>query len=151
MAQETTKQLSANLDKLTAKILKLQQSMEGLNRNTQKYDDAKKALIRTEKEAATTADKLSRKRERLTKNNKNHKNSIHNPYAQYQKEFTMEEIMESRMISWPNTMLMCCPTGDGAGAVIYASAEKARQSSPARTSRRPPIAQWCRVCCRDPS
>jgi acetyl-CoA acyltransferase len=58
---------------------------------------------------------------------KNHKNSVHNPYAQYQKEFTMEEIMESRMISWPNTMLMCCPTGDGAGAVIYASAEKARQ------------------------
>jgi acetyl-CoA acyltransferase len=58
---------------------------------------------------------------------KNHKNSIHNPYAQYQKEFSMEEIKESRMISWPNTLLMCCPTGDGAGAVIYASAEKARQ------------------------
>jgi acetyl-CoA acyltransferase len=58
---------------------------------------------------------------------KNHKNSVHNPYAQYQKEFSLEEVMESRMISWPNTLLMCCPTGDGAGAVIYASAEKARQ------------------------
>jgi acetyl-CoA acetyltransferase len=58
---------------------------------------------------------------------KNHKNSVHNPYAQYQKEFSMEEIAESRMISWPNSLLMCCPTGDGAGAVIYASAEKARQ------------------------
>ena len=58
---------------------------------------------------------------------KNHKNSIHNPYAQYQKEFSMEEIIESRMISWPNTLLMCCPTGDGAGAIIYASAQKARQ------------------------
>ncbi|NIU61432.1 MAG: thiolase family protein, partial [Pseudomonas stutzeri] len=52
---------------------------------------------------------------------KNHKNSVHNPYAQYQKEFSLEEIMNSRMISWPNTLLMCCPTGDGAGAVIYAS------------------------------
>jgi acetyl-CoA acetyltransferase len=58
---------------------------------------------------------------------KNHKNSVHNPYAQYQKEYSLEEIMNGRMISWPNTLLMCCPTGDGAGAVIYASEEKARQ------------------------
>ena len=58
---------------------------------------------------------------------KNHKNSVHNPYAQYQKEYSLEEIKNSRMISWPNTLLMCCPTGDGAGAVIYASKEKARQ------------------------
>ena len=58
---------------------------------------------------------------------KNHKNSVHNPYAQYQKEYSLEEVKNSRMISWPNTLLMCCPTGDGAGAVIYASEEKARQ------------------------
>lgn len=58
---------------------------------------------------------------------KNHKNSIHNPYAQYQKEFSMEQIMTGQMISWPNTLLMCCPTGDGAGAVIYTTEEKARQ------------------------
>jgi acetyl-CoA acetyltransferase len=58
---------------------------------------------------------------------KNHKNSVHNPYAQYQKEFSMEEIVNGRMISWPNTIYMCCPTGDGAGAIIYASAEKAKQ------------------------
>ena len=58
---------------------------------------------------------------------KNHKNSVHNPYAQYQKEFSLEEVKSSRMISWPNTLLMCCPTGDGAGAVVYASEEKARQ------------------------
>jgi len=58
---------------------------------------------------------------------KNHKNSPHNPYAQYQKVFSMEEILNARMISWPNTLLMCCPTGDGAGAVIYATKEKAAQ------------------------
>jgi acetyl-CoA acetyltransferase len=58
---------------------------------------------------------------------KNHKNSVHNPYAQYQKEFSLEEIMNGRMISWPNTLTMCCPTGDGAGAVIYVSAEKAKK------------------------
>jgi acetyl-CoA acyltransferase len=58
---------------------------------------------------------------------KNHKNSVHNPYAQYQQEFSMEEIMNARMVGWPNTLYMCCPTGDGAGAIIYASAQKARQ------------------------
>jgi acetyl-CoA acyltransferase len=58
---------------------------------------------------------------------KNHKNSVHTPYAQYQKAFTMEEIANSRMISWPNTLLMCCPTGDGAAAAVLASADKARQ------------------------
>ena len=58
---------------------------------------------------------------------KNHKNSVHNPYAQYQKEYSLEEVLNSRMISWPNTLLMCCPTGDGAGAIIYATEEKARQ------------------------
>ncbi len=58
---------------------------------------------------------------------KNHKNSVNNPNAQYQKEFPLEEIMNDRMISWPNTLKMCCPTGDGAGAVIVASADKARQ------------------------
>jgi len=58
---------------------------------------------------------------------KNHKHSVHNPNAQYQKEFPLEEIMNDRMISWPNTLKMCCPTGDGAGAVIVAPAEKARK------------------------
>jgi len=58
---------------------------------------------------------------------KNHKNSVHNPYAQYQKEFSLEQIMNADFISWPNTLLMCCPTGDGAGAVIYTTAEKAKQ------------------------
>lgn len=58
---------------------------------------------------------------------KNHKNSVHNPYAQYRQEFPLEEIMSARMVSWPNTLYMCCPTGDGAGAIIYASGDKARQ------------------------
>jgi acetyl-CoA acetyltransferase len=58
---------------------------------------------------------------------KNHKNSVHNPYAQYRKEFSMEEIMNGRMISWPNTLYMCCPTGDGAGAIVYGSAEQAKK------------------------
>ncbi len=58
---------------------------------------------------------------------KNHKHSVNNPNAQYQQEFSLEEIMNARMIAWPNTLYMCCPTGDGAGAVVLASADKARQ------------------------
>ncbi len=58
---------------------------------------------------------------------KNHKNSVHNPSAQYQQEFSLEEIMNARMVAWPNTLYMCCPTGDGAGAAILCSMEKARQ------------------------
>jgi len=62
---------------------------------------------------------------------KNHKHSVHNPYAQYQQEFSLEEIMNGRMITWPNTLLMCCPTGDGAGAVVVMPADKARQHTSA--------------------
>lgn len=58
---------------------------------------------------------------------KNHKHSVHNPYAQYQKETPLEDVMNARMIAWPNTLLMCCPTGDGAAAAVLMSAEKARQ------------------------
>lgn len=58
---------------------------------------------------------------------KNHLHSTGNPLAQYQKESPLDEVMNSRMIAYPNTLLMCCPTGDGAAAAILCSAEKARQ------------------------
>jgi acetyl-CoA acetyltransferase len=58
---------------------------------------------------------------------KNHQHGVHNPYAQYQKETPLEEVLNARMIAWPNTLFMCCPTGDGASAAILMSAEKARQ------------------------
>jgi acetyl-CoA acetyltransferase len=58
---------------------------------------------------------------------KNHKHSMHNPYSQYQVETSLEDVMNARMVAWPNTLYMCCPTGDGAAAAILMSAEKARQ------------------------
>ncbi len=58
---------------------------------------------------------------------KNHWHSTANPLAQYQKESPLDEVMNSRVIAYPNTLLMCCPTGDGAAAAILCSAEKARQ------------------------
>jgi acetyl-CoA acetyltransferase len=58
---------------------------------------------------------------------KNHKHSTLNPYAQYQVETPLEDVLNARVIAWPNTLYMCCPTGDGAAAVVLMSAEKARQ------------------------
>ena len=51
---------------------------------------------------------------------KNHKHSVNNPYAQFQDEYTLEEIQASRMIHEPLTKLQCSPTSDGAAAAIVA-------------------------------
>jgi acetyl-CoA acetyltransferase len=52
---------------------------------------------------------------------KNHKHSVNNPYAQFQTEYTLQEIADAPMIHDPLTKLQCSPTSDGAGAVIVAS------------------------------
>lgn len=49
-----------------------------------------------------------------------------NPYAQYRQEVTVAEVLSARPIADPLTLLMCCPTGDGASVVILAS-ERARR------------------------
>src|SRR4029079_4172331 len=52
---------------------------------------------------------------------KNHKHSVNNPYAQFQDEYTLQEIKDSKEIHSPLTKLQCSPTSDGSGAVIVAS------------------------------
>jgi acetyl-CoA acyltransferase len=54
---------------------------------------------------------------------KNHKHSVNNPYAQFQDEYTLDEIKAAKMIYAPAelTRLQCSPTSDGSGAVIVAS------------------------------
>ncbi|WP_349903431.1 thiolase family protein [Parafrigoribacterium humi] len=44
-----------------------------------------------------------------------------NPYAQLRKETTVEEVLGSRPIADPLTLFQCCPTGDGAAAVVVVS------------------------------
>jgi benzoylsuccinyl-CoA thiolase BbsB subunit len=56
---------------------------------------------------------------------KSHKNGALNPYAQYQKEVTLEEVLASRPIADPVTLLQCSPTTDGAAAVVICAKEKA--------------------------
>ncbi len=52
-----------------------------------------------------------------------------NPRAQYRKRFTVEEVLGSRMIADPITLLQCCPNTDGAAAVVLASEEFAKKYS----------------------
>lgn len=66
---------------------------------------------------------------------KNHLHSTLNPLAQYRKEFSMEEIMTSPTMSYPNTLLMCCPTGDGAAAAVLVSGQRLK-AMPAQARKR---------------
>jgi len=50
---------------------------------------------------------------------KNHMHSTLNPLAQYQKSFSLEEVLAAEVISYPNTLPMCCPTGDGAARSFW--------------------------------
>ncbi|MEU3011616.1 lipid-transfer protein [Nocardia asteroides] len=52
---------------------------------------------------------------------KNHKHSVNNPYSQFRDEYTMDQILDARMIYDPLTKLQCSPTSDGSGAAILAS------------------------------
>jgi acetyl-CoA acetyltransferase len=58
---------------------------------------------------------------------KNRQNGAQNPEAQMRKEVTLAEVLSSRMIADPFTLLQCCPTGDGAAAIVLASDRVARQ------------------------
>jgi acetyl-CoA C-acetyltransferase len=60
---------------------------------------------------------------------KNHKNSAHNPYAMYQKEFSLEEILSSRKVNDPITLLMICAPNEGAAAAILCPTEIAHKYS----------------------
>jgi acetyl-CoA acetyltransferase len=52
---------------------------------------------------------------------KNHKHSVNNPYAQFQTEYSLDDILNSPVIYSPLTKLQCSPTSDGSGAAILAS------------------------------
>ncbi|ABG96845.1 MULTISPECIES: lipid-transfer protein [Rhodococcus] len=54
---------------------------------------------------------------------KNHRHSQNNPYAQFQDEYTLDEILGSKPIYGPLTKLQCSPTSDGSGAVVVVSEE----------------------------
>jgi acetyl-CoA acetyltransferase len=60
------------------------------------------------------------------------KNSRHgrtNPNARYKKEFSIDEVLDSPMVSDPLRLLMICATSDGGAALVLSSMEYARKRS----------------------
>jgi acetyl-CoA C-acetyltransferase len=60
---------------------------------------------------------------------KNHANAAKNKYAQFQKEITLQDVMESRPVASPLKILDCSPVSDGAAAVVLVPLEEARKYS----------------------
>lgn len=58
---------------------------------------------------------------------KSHANGSLNPKAQYRDVVTPEQVLESRMVAAPLTLLMCSPIGDGAAAVVVCAPDFARR------------------------
>jgi acetyl-CoA acetyltransferase len=52
---------------------------------------------------------------------KNHDNGSRNEKARYRRPVTLGEVLGSRMIADPLTLLQCCAGGDGAGAVVVSA------------------------------
>jgi benzoylsuccinyl-CoA thiolase BbsB subunit len=59
---------------------------------------------------------------------KNRGHAVDNPYAQFRAETSIDEVLGSRMIADPLTLLQCCARADGAAAVVVASETVARRS-----------------------
>ena len=66
---------------------------------------------------------------------KNHRHSVNNPRSQYRDACTLEEVLASRMVYDPLTLMQCCPTSDGAGAAILCSADYAKKHGISRPVR----------------
>ncbi len=58
---------------------------------------------------------------------KNHLNALHNPYAQYPKRLTIEDVLRSEMISYPLTREQICTMSDGAACAVFATEERAKE------------------------
>jgi len=58
---------------------------------------------------------------------KNHANAMLNPNAQFHREITIEQVMNSGYVAEPIKLLDCSPITDGAAAIILCSKDKAKE------------------------
>jgi len=72
-------------------------------------------VVRHMHEFGTTAEQLAKI------SVKNHRNALHNPFAQKGRRLTVEEVRRSPMVAWPLTMLDICTMSDGAACCLLAS------------------------------
>jgi len=58
---------------------------------------------------------------------KNHHNGVLDPYAHFQSEVTIEQVLNAPPVCHPLHLLDCCPQTDGAAAILITSAERAAE------------------------
>lgn len=64
---------------------------------------------------------------------KNRRHGKLNPYAQTKSETSVDEVMNSRMVFDPLTLLQCCPSSvDGAAALVLTTKKPERRAKPVR-------------------
>lgn len=61
---------------------------------------------------------------------KNHIHALDNSRAQYQGQYTVDDILGSRPISDPLTLLQCSPISDGAGAIVVQHPDTVSSGAP---------------------
>jgi acetyl-CoA acetyltransferase len=65
---------------------------------------------------------------------KSREHAVHNPIAQFREPVSVEQVLASRQVSGPLTLMMCSPVGDGAAALVLASHERGSQLGAAPVS-----------------
>ena len=63
---------------------------------------------------------------------KNHHHAAYNPYAQYQQEITLDQVLHARTIVDPLTLLMCSPLSDGAACLVLCNERFQQRRSDAK-------------------
>jgi len=58
---------------------------------------------------------------------KNHKNGVLNPKAQFRKEISVDDVLNSPFVAEPLRLLDCAPLSDGAAAIILANERVAKE------------------------
>ena len=58
---------------------------------------------------------------------KNHANGALNPYAQYRREISIEDVLNATPVAYPLGLLDCSPITDGAAALVLCAAEKTKK------------------------
>ena len=97
------------------------------------------AVLRQRRPRAHGPLRLARPRCSRPSRVKNHRHSVDNPRAQFRDEYTLDDVLASRMIHDPLTKLQCSPTSDGAAAAhrrVRALRAGARPAGPGRRDRR---------------
>src|SRR5258708_7372262 len=104
---------------------RLGRSGEGAATNRSLFMDLYVSMLSSGKPAGQSVGGVTREQMALV-SVKNHYHGSLNPYAQYREEVTLEQVLQSKSVVGPLTVLMCSPLGDGAAAALLVSEEFAR-------------------------